>query len=250
MSTISPVVYLGFPSYGNVAAIGAISSFLATPTQGKCAVIRAGSQSSLLCYGFNSLWAGALNARATMGVTHFAMIHADIVPEPFWLDILLEEMTRLSADVVSAVIPIKSTQGLTSTGIDNLYDPWHPRRLTMAEIMRLPETFNNCCCLETMPESPDDVPALLINTGLFLVDLRKAWVEEATFTIHDRIIKIGEEYQAQVQSEDWVFSRFLADVGARVFATRKVKLTHVGEYAYPNDSAWGHWETDQLWNKK
>lgn len=244
---LTPIVYLGLPSRGSTVCLGAAHGFLAAPTAGKCGVIRAGAQSSLLCYGFNSLWAGALNHRKE-GVTHFAMIHDDIAPQQFWLDILLDEMARFDADVISAVVPIKSTQGLTSTGVDDPDNPWHPRRLTMAEVMQLPETFGVVDLLNPMPKA-DKIPALLINSGLMLARLDHPWCERVVFHIKDRIIQGPDGYEAQVASEDWNFSRDLADWGCRVYATRKVRVEHVGEYAYPNDFAWGHWETDKNWGK-
>lgn len=53
-------------------------------------------------------------------------------------------------------------------------------------------------------------------------------------------------FVSQVMSEDWDFSRQLARLGCDVRATRKVSLSHMSEFPFPNyDGEWGKWETDQ-----
>src|ERR1700737_1790039 len=67
---------------------------------------------SLLAYGFNELWAHAL-AERTHALTHFLLLHADIVPwEDTWLSQLHQEMVRVGAQVLSAVSPLKDPRGL------------------------------------------------------------------------------------------------------------------------------------------
>src|SRR5512146_50667 len=67
---------------------------------------------------FNRLWAAALTKAQRGKITHFAMLHSDIAPEPGFLDVLMEECCRLNADLVSAVIPLKDGRAVTSTAID------------------------------------------------------------------------------------------------------------------------------------
>lgn len=196
--------------------------------------------SSLLTFNFNQLWATALNARATDGATHFAMLHDDVVPEPGWLDTLLGELVRLDADVVSCVIPFKDDSGLTSTGVET-GDRWNPRRLTMREVYQLPETF-------------DDENAggrLLLNTGCWVARLDRKWCERVCFEQMDSIIRTADgTFAARTASEDWNFTRairvsalFHDEPIPRLFATRKVRLFH-DQQRYHNAGPWGRLATD------
>lgn len=84
----------------------------------------------------------------------------------------------------------------------------------------------------------DVVP--LVNTGLLLVDLRQSWVEQAYFTIHDAVWQQEDgKFVCDVEPEDWFFSARAAELGARVFATRKVAVEHRGIKGYSNQGAWG-----------
>jgi hypothetical protein len=96
---------------------------------------------SLLCRNFNHLWALALNERQRSGVDIFAMLHADIQAQAGWLDLLVGELLRLDADVISAVVPIKDSRGLTSTGFSDPEDP-RVERLAVRELQSLPRTFD------------------------------------------------------------------------------------------------------------
>ena len=90
------------------------------------------------------------------------------------------------ADVVSTVLPIKDRRGVTSTAIDDPEDEWTPlRRLTMREVHRLPETFS----AQADCGYPNN--ALLVNTGCFVLDLRKPSVERVPRLrgIRDRVRK-------------------------------------------------------------
>ncbi|MEZ6069449.1 MAG: hypothetical protein R3C10_04060 [Pirellulales bacterium] len=74
---------------------------------------------SLLARCFNLMWITAHNCKKTHGVTHFAMLHADVAPITVdWLGVLLEEMEKHDLDVLSTVIPEKSGDGnLVSCGV-------------------------------------------------------------------------------------------------------------------------------------
>jgi hypothetical protein len=192
---------------------------------------------SLLALMFNKLWCKALNGRRE-GVTHFAMHHADIAAAPGWVDTLLDEKERVGADVLSVVIPIKDMRGLTSTGWQ---DPQTRiiTRWTMREVLRFPETFDAAGV-----GKPDQW--LMVNTGLWICDLRDPWVEEVCFNIVDAT---GYDTQGQFYPrcipEDWNFSGWCARRGLRVFATRKVPVGHHGNVEFRNDRAWGEWDQDQ-----
>src|SRR5262249_10837563 len=157
-----------------------------------------------------------------------------VQPAHGWLDTLLTELFRLDADIVSAVIPIKGPQGTTSTAVET-DDPWQPRRLTLKENHDLPTTCRDAGAGGEM----------LPNSGLWVCDLRKPWVSHPAplfFQTRTRLVvdEMGA-WQAQVRSEDWEFSRAARARGAKLYATRAVKLTHAGEKEYPNDQPWGSW---------
>lgn len=188
------------------------------------------SKTSILTQCFNHLWATALNAKKQHGLSHFCMLHADVVPEDYWLDKMVGIMKETGAHVLSSVIPIKSNYGLTSTAIDDGKDAWHPRRLTLTEVFERDETFTQ--------------EGLLINTGLMLVDLSQKWVEDICFRFDDDIILEDNQFKAVGISEDWYFSRWAAANGAKLFATRAVSIDHVGSAKYQNNEPWGQWKTD------
>jgi hypothetical protein len=184
------------------------------------------------------------------------MLHSDVRPAPWWLDRLFEELVRLRADVVSTVSAMKDDRGLTTTAIGLAEEPYgFVRRLTMHEIMRLPETF----CFRDLLDAglAEEGQCLLVNTGCWLCDLRKPWVTaldaagnyRVYFTTTDRIRPNAagdvEDPIVDVASEDWNFSRMLAREGASVWATRRVNAKHAGETDWPNDRAWGRWERDE-----
>jgi hypothetical protein len=169
------------------------------------------------------------------------MLHADIWPEAGWLDVLLAECERIDAHMVAAVSPLKDARGLTSTAIER--DQWSGRRLSFKELATLPETFG-----------PQDVARfggrLLVNSGCWIADLRKPeWFATDNgclrhyFTIRNRVEWADGKAKISVESEDWSFSRGMADHGMRYFATRKVKLRHRGLADFPNFGEWGI-ETD------
>jgi predicted O-methyltransferase YrrM len=215
--------------------------------------------SSLLGNSFDSHWATALNFQASgQPVTHFAMLHSDIVPQDWWLDQLLHDLQEAKADVCAAVVPIKDARGLTSTAIDNPNDGWDVlRRLTLQEVARLPEVFTAADC-----GYPDNL--LLANTGCWVCDFTRPWRFRVNFEIRNRIVyktKEGEvldpsrfyrtyppdgKWQTQVRPEDWEFSRKVGRLGGKVICTRRVKLTHPGELPWPNAGDWGKEATDSV----
>lgn len=204
------------------------------------------------CRGFNWCWVNALSLAEKCEVTHFAMLHADIAPQDHWLDKLIDECDRLDAHVVSAVSPIKSHEGRTSTAID-IDGKWHQRRLTMREVMRLPETFDVWDTIR-LGVNPDHKP-LLVNTGCWVADLRKPeWFElnqDGTtpfyFTFNHEVRKKEDGvWTMAAESEDWFFSRVMASRGLKYWATRKVVLEHYGIHGYRNDSAWGTEDFDTV----
>jgi hypothetical protein len=226
------VVYM--PRYTSAADLEAATAFN-RPLGGDSPLRAYGASpiSSLLEATFNSCWAAARNAWEDGEADGFAMIHADCATTPGWVDVLHREMRATGADVIAAVIPIKDAKGLSSTAVDDTGNEWHPRRLTMKEVHALPETFTE-----------EDVPGLLLNTGLWLCRLG-AWCLETQFNIESQLVRNAKgRWQAEVKPEDWDFSRQCRRLGLKLAATRKVRVLHHGDYVWDNQQVWG-WETDR-----
>ncbi len=230
-----PVVFLALPNRpGEAFAAGILSPLFHTGTRHQVYDIRAQS-ASLLPLNFNNLWCQALNERPAM--THFCMMHSDVCPEDGWLDILLDEQRKSGADILSVVIPIKDERGLTSTGVMD----WRTRQmrhLTVREALKLPPTFDAA-------EAGYPGQCLLMNTGLWVCDFTRPWVEQMYFRFEDRIVRRPDgRFEAQAVSEDWLFSIDAARMGLKVFATTAVKVKHQGNFQFPNFAPWGSLETD------
>jgi hypothetical protein len=226
-----PNVFVGVPTYDGWIHSGLIEPLMKFRTVYPSMLTVCGG--SLLAYQFNSLWLAALNSSAD----YFIMCHADITPEMDAFQKLVEECIRLDADVVSVVSPIKTPDGITSTGIADEETLWHPRRFTMREVFTFPDTF-------TAADTGHPDKALLINTGLMVCSVKRPWAANAHFTIKDKIGEFRGERQPLVLPEDWGFSWYLHENNAKVYATRKVSLDHHGNMAFPNTSAWGTYEHD------
>lgn len=218
-------VMAGLPSYDgtrwNGSAIGSLQ---------RAGVDTYEESRSLLANVFNRCWVEALNRRAaSVPVTHFLLLHADVVPvEPDWFQQLWEEFERNACKVLSVVVPIKTDVGLTSTAFEAA-SRWRPRRLTVREILDRPITWTE--------------PHLLVNTGLMLVDFREPWVEKVCFTINDQIRQVNGLWVCDVEPEDWNFSRQCRRLGVPLHVTRRVAVLHVGHNVWRNDRKWGV-ETD------
>jgi hypothetical protein len=252
MSTEKPQVFLALPIYDGTVLARAAAAFFSWPsTREHLDLVQSMFGCSLLARTFNTLWIQALNHAERGLITHFAMLHADVAAPQFWLDTLMEELTAREADICSVVVPIKDMKGVTSTAIDDPANPWQPyRRLTMTEVMRLPETFTAEDCHQASLNPHHG--ALLVNTGCWVCDLRRPWWlgdptqnQPLCFMINDRIRRGAEgKFFVDTQSEDWYFSREAAKYGAKIIATRKVKLEHFGEAGFSNVGAWGEWSHD------
>lgn len=200
-------------------------------------------QGSILCEVFNTLWCAALNERSRMPITHFAMLHSDVAPAMDWLEVLVAEQIRTGADVVSAVVPIKTTEGFVSTAIDapRLCGDAYAmeRRLTLSEVWSLPETFSAADC--GFPDRD-----LLVNTGCWVCDFTKPWVEQIEFETFTRIERdAAGMFVHKYMPEDYLFSRRVQQLGGKVLATRKVALEHYGLSPAPNTMPWGSARTDE-----
>lgn len=232
------VVCLGMPSYGGCTDRAATGLY--RPSIRPEYDIRIwGLSSSLPTGNMNGLWCWALNTAKNGRCDYFAMMHTDIEPEEFWLDILIDELEAKNLDVLGVVSPIKDQRGVTSIAMDRKDgNTWKVHgRLTMKEIWRLPETFT----------SEDLGHNLLINTGLWVCRFREEWARQVHFTVNDCIAydKKKELYFAQVEPEDWFISRLYHELGLKVGCTRKVRLEHRGTMAFTNEIPWGSNDYDK-----
>lgn len=232
--TDRPQVIVCQPRYGNPSA-SSRDAYWFCSDRSLCDVVRWHSPStSITPHCFNMCLADALDLRDAGKATHMAMLHDDVCPEPGvrWLDELADEMVRFDLEFISAVIPIKDgvADPPTSTAIGDAADPWRVvRRIHLSERAAMPETFfpANVC-------QPGEV--LLVNTGLWLADLRHpAWDAFAGFDTCTRVV-VGEDgrRRAEMRPEDWELSRHLAAHGVRYGATWRVPLWHEGKGRWSN----------------
>lgn len=229
-------VMLGIPAY-NGLVLGCHLGILQHGLGGSDRIYLKHSSASSLTHNFNVLWAQALDARDAGKITHFAMLHSDIVPIPGWLDGLARVMAPTDYRVVSAISPIKDERGLTSTALDT--QRWRPRRLTNVEVAHLPPTFSGVD--ESSGLSPP-YGSLLINTGCMLCDLRPLpsgvdWARQICFEFRNAMAvdSATGKYFPLFEPEDWRFSRDLTRLGVPFAATREVALGHEGPWDFvPN----------------
>lgn len=240
--TLAPRVFLAMPSGYGTLTLHAARGYWRATRRSSDRVVYAQRGGSLLAAGFNHLWVDALNyAHEGRAPDYFAMQHADIEPEDWWLDTLIEEMEERDLDLLGVVAPIKDMRGLTSIALARPDgDTWRPLcRLTMSEIFSLPETFT----------SEDVGYPILLNTGLWVCRFNEEWARQVSFTINDRIVysTADKRYHAQCEPEDWYFSRLCHEMGLKVGATRKIKLAHRGDMSFTNERPWGTDRYDTGW---
>ncbi len=232
-----PNIFLAVPHRNNISS-GTVTGIISALAQRGVNVAKTQfHSSSLLTACFNSLWCEALNSRRSLDLTHFCMNHDDVIPEDGWIGKLYYEMKKANADIISCVIAIKDPRGLSSTAV---VDPATKvmRRLTLHECMKLPTTF-------TAADMGLPDHHLLINTGLWMCDFTKPWVEEVVFQQRDRNVFKDGVWKTQPFSEDWVFSNWACERGLKLAATNAIQIKHQGIMEYPNFADWGAWKTDQ-----
>lgn len=243
-------VFIGMPAGGHVSLEACRGFFTSSAKYGVAPVAYS---ISALASCFNHLWANALSAASRGEITHFAMLHSDIAPECGWLDTLIDELTATKLDMLSVVMPIKSEDGLTSTAVGAINDIWSQKRLTMTEVMSLPETFTDKDLVQWKIKHKREGHVLLLNTGCWVCDLRnKTWHQHKNgqlqfcFTQKDKVI-VDDDKKLKVcfASEDWIWSRDCQRAGLKLGATRKVKAWHHGKFPYYNQGSWGELKEDR-----
>jgi hypothetical protein len=242
-------VFLACPTYdGTLTSLTARGLFATAAREHR--VYPAIGDFSLVSLNCNRLWCLALNTRQANDLHWFAMLHSDIGPEPWWLDKLIAEAERCGADLLSAVVPIKNQEGLTSTAILQPGAPFGAfHRLSLAQVRHesFPETFDIYKAVDALASLPVGLrqtglprEALLVNTGCMVMRLDRPWADERLwFDDLNGIVRIHGELQAVCKSEDWNFSHRVAQEGGKVMATKIIKLTHRGVSDYSSEQIWG-----------
>ena len=224
-------IMLGIPTYKSDMTVGLLFPMLNMSKKHRVEV--ANSDTSATCFSFNKLWIDAIALWEAGKISHFMMVHSDIVPENLFVDKMMTIIERCNGDVLSAIVPIKNNAGLTSTAMDEPMadeDPrWRVRRVTMHEAHALPKTWTH--------------DLVLLNTGLMLVKMGE-WCKNIHFHFDDDIILYRGKRHPVCFPEDWNFSRDAKKLGAKLYATREVALTHIGNTGFPNYNAWGTLKTD------
>ncbi len=233
-------VFLAIPSRGSISA-GLLRATVQIGAGVSLYDVRA-KGNSLLAWSFNALWCEALNEREKF--RWFVMCHDDIVLADGWLQTMITEKEKSGADILQVVAPLRDPHGLTSTGLMDL-DTHETRRLSLAEIAKLPETFTAAAADALLGGGRESL--LLINSGLWICDMQAPWVESLHFEMRDRIARKPDgTFIPQCVSEDWLWSIVAYRLGLKLVASWKIKITHgVGELAFPNHGHWGDWDKDE-----
>jgi len=204
--------------------------------------------SSVAPHNFNVHWCHARNIAKERGLKWFAMLHSDVGAPMYWLDTMVERAEAVGADVLSAVIPIKTGMGVTSTGLSKrLYEDenyGYHARLTVKQIRKpgFPQIFDAAALSELMGVDPER-RFLLNNTGCMIVNLERDW-GDVCFKYLTRIVPAADgSWAAEFFPEDWQFSLDAAWRGMRVYSTILNGITHHGDTIYSIDRQWGA-ETD------
>lgn len=219
-----PRIYLSIPTHDrrNEAAISIqMAALNAYPDYYEA--IPAVGQNSLLPSNFNQLWCNALNARKKYNITHFAMLHNDVLPlKRDWLLVLLHEMVKHEADVVSSCVLMKSkTRRVMSAA-------WWPKNgvrddvkhITEAELANMPITFDS---------SVNPGCKLLMNTGMWLADIRTDRLASCFFEIKNWTFPDADGvWHARDIPEDWNFSLQVHHRKGRLFCTQANPVSHFG----------------------
>lgn len=189
-------------------------------------VFEIGVKGSLLPYCANQCLAEALNQRDAGKITHFAMVHSDVSCEAGWLNKLWSIARSRGDVVVSAVVPIKEPARLkTSCAIGCRWDKYGVKRfINTTDRLRMPKTFS------TKDVATEEDEILLINTGLWIADLRNEFWDEFAFGFDDTIGRdpnTGKRV-AMVCSEDWRLARELDAAGVPYSATWEIPVEHTG----------------------
>ena len=220
--------FIGIPTHDNRICYETAMSLYATGTDNAVVSIKG---MSLLSCNFNVLLCDCLNQADREGITHFCLLHSDIVPRTDgWLAKMLDIMRRDQLQILSVVSPIKATTpenegaiscGLSSdTGLD---------RLTLDRLKDLPATFGRPECKAAFGND-----RLVFNSGLLLVRLQGFDAEKCFFRMEDHVRKVAGTYHVACLPEDWMFSAMAMRACYKYAVTTEIELTHYGTHGWSN----------------
>jgi hypothetical protein len=221
MSDENNRVFLATPTYDGMLHSGCHAGIINASRQHDVQSMVVAS--SFLTHGFNLLWCHAIAS----GAKYWAMLHADIGPENYWLETMLEQLEASGADILSAVVPIKSREGVLSTALSEIGCEAH-YRLRAADLEQLPVTFDG----EDLRRVTGQSGILCVNTGCWVCRLTDPWVKQISFRTHTAIRWDGDVATCEQIPEDWDFSHQCHTLGLKVMATRAIKTTHWGAWSW------------------
>jgi hypothetical protein len=240
-------VYLACPLYDGTVQFGAARGIW---NSSRLHQVQIGTMKfSLIPLNCSTHWCIALNMRKDHDLKWFAMLHADVCPDLWWIDTLIAEAEKHGADMMSAGVPLKDDSGLMSMGVykpGGVFGDCH--RLSLSQFLHpaFPDTFGIYECVEALGHLPNEmrVPglpreSLLVNTGCMVVRIDKPWATKVWFSDLTAIEEVNGQWTAVSMSEDWYFSRRVGQEGGKVMATRLVKVLHRGTTDFPSDKIWG-----------
>lgn len=222
------MIFLGIPTVDSLA-VKAIGGILHASQKHKVLVNT--HCSSNLTNNFNVLWCNMLNSNEQWD--YFAMLHSDIAPPPFWLDILVDELEDNQLKVLSTLVPIKNELRVTSTALLDIADKSNPKvhRISYDDVRKLPKTFT-----QREANAVLDIPGiLLLNTGCWVCKVDE-WCKRFTgFNTRSLIKHDGKTFCPFSFTEDWDFSLWCSENSVRTGATSALKVHHFGMYGWQLD---------------
>ena len=253
-------VLIGVPSHNGQIHMGAAKSVVEAIKHSKHNISDESIAISLLARCFNSLWKRAWES----GVDYFILLHADVqvaaprATQPFprvkvevpgayfpnWVDLMVHRLREHELAVMSAAIPIKSSAGVLSSGVN--LEPGNNytlRRMTMQELKAIQiGTIDRETMCSAMGIDPETAGAMLINTGCLIMDMKYPWDELKWegFGIDDMIVwnKSGQPLQL-TRPEDWKFSAWMDENKVPYAMTKELIILHAGAQMYTNFDVWG-----------
>lgn len=239
-------IQIGIPTHGGSVSVETWSSIKEAERSSAHNISHQCIGLSLLALNFNSLWVTGYKTGADFFVLHHSDlgVHSPHAGRP-WIDVLVDKMYQLSAAAISVASPIKSTAGHLSAGLQMVAgNPHTLRRLTVRELNLLPESFiARCHVCEAFGANPAAAGAMLVNTGLLIIDLRRfpwAGLRWPGFEIKDQIAwNLRGEPLPYTVPEDWAFSMWMHEHGLPYFMTRELQLVHAGHHTFKNHGIWG-----------
>lgn len=243
-------VFLGCPTYNGQIDARTAKAIYGTATNSR-EVIPFINGGSLLASNCNTIFCAALNAQKEHNVKWFAMLHADVEPESFWLDKMIEIAEDRDADMLSACVPLKDDRGITSHGIGESNSLRVEYRLTQSQLHHesFPKTFDVFEAIQSLKNLPGKLmvdvdfidPVLLLNTGCMIVRIDRDWIRQGGvwFSMEDWIENVNGMWRTRCFSEDWQFSQRVHNCGGKVLGTQELFVIHRGSIDFRSDKTWG-----------